>query len=368
MISNTCLRIYTFGVLSLIFTACNGQSKTPAQNNKVSEQTNVSNAYPKLTRTQGTDEYVTVSSGMQDKVGNLWFTTTGEGVYRYDGGLFTQFTVKDGLSSNKVWSILEDASGTIWFGTTNGACQYDGQKITPVSIIDDYAPRTSNDDYYNDWSTRKTVWCMLQDKNGKIWFGTGDGVYCYQDNRFTRFPDNDSIINKEGLHLRMVDCMIEDRNGNIWLASGMLPGQEGLCRFDGKTISRFKPGGDSWIRYVLEDKNGIIWSAGRHYGNWCYDGKTFTKFTEKEGIGAPLLVDKAGNIWFSREVRLNGHEDNVGVWRYDGKSFENFTAKDGIINYGVWSITDDKAGNIWIGTRNNGLYKYDGKTFTSYSE
>ncbi len=361
-------RTFTLLILFVFFTSCNGQVKTNTPANNVSEQKTIANGQPKLIKTQGTNEHQNVHCSLQDKDGNLWFGTTGEGVYRFDGKLFTQFTVKDGLNSNNVWSILEDKTGNIWFGTTDGVCRYDGKNIIRIPINENFAPAISNNNYYTDWSTKNTVWSMLQDKSGKIWFGTGDGVYYYNGTHFTRFLDNDSIINTEGLHLKMVDCMIEDKNGNLWFASGMLPGQEGLCRYDGKSITRFKPGGDGWIRYVIEDKNGIIWSAGRHQGNWCYDGKTFTRFTEKVGIGAALLVDKAGNIWFSGEEHSNGYEGNGGVWCYDGKSFKNFTTKDGMGNYGVWSIVEDRAGNIWFGTRNNGLYRYDGKSFTGFSE
>jgi ligand-binding sensor domain-containing protein len=49
-------------------------------------------------------------------VGNLWFGTTGEGVYKYDGKSFSQFTASNGLNSNKVYCILEDKDGKIWIG------------------------------------------------------------------------------------------------------------------------------------------------------------------------------------------------------------------------------------------------------------
>jgi ligand-binding sensor domain-containing protein len=38
---------------------------------------------------------------------------------------------------------------------------------------------------------------MLQDSKGNIWFGTGDGVYCYDGKNFSRFLDNPDVINKE---------------------------------------------------------------------------------------------------------------------------------------------------------------------------
>lgn len=355
--------------LFIVLTSCNGQGKVNIKgSSKNDQERSRTEGNQKLFKTQGTDQFVITRCGMQDNTGNLWFGTSGEGIYRYDGNHFTQFTVEHGLNSNKVWSVLEDSSGTIWVGTTDGVCRFDGQKFIRIPIHENFGPSTSSNDYFNDWSTKKTVWCMLEDRSGKIWFGTGDGVYCYHHNALTRFLDDPNVINTERLHLKMVGDILEDKDGNIWLASGMLPGQEGLCRFDGKTITRFNPGGDGWIRSILEDHEGVIWSSGRHHGNWYFDGSTFTKFTEKEGIGAPLLVDQKGQIWFSGEEQPNGYEGSGGIWCYDGKEFTNYTSEDGIGQYSVWSMVEDRLGNIWFGTRNSGLYKYDGKTFTNYTE
>ena len=64
----------------------------------------------------------------KDKDGNLWFGITGgNGVFRYDGKVFTPFTTQDGLFNNHVGSILEDKNGNIWFGTEGGVCRYDGK-------------------------------------------------------------------------------------------------------------------------------------------------------------------------------------------------------------------------------------------------
>jgi ligand-binding sensor domain-containing protein len=358
--------IYTLLLALTFLTSCNGQ-KTQTQTDNKTEQKSIPTGQTKLVKTQGSTESDNVRCGLQDKEGNLWFGTTGEGVYRYDGKLFTQFTVKDGLSNNGVYSILEDKSGTIWFGTTDGICLYNGKNITPISIPFSIRPVVSNN-YYSRQSTKNTVWSMLQDKSGKIWFGTGDGVYCFDGFNFTRFLDNDGVINKEGLHLKVIDCMLEDKNGNIWFASGCPPGEEGVCRYDGKSITSFKPNGDGWIRYIKEDTKGNLWFGGRSNGNFIYDGKSFTNFTEKVGIGNPILVDKKGNIWFSGEEKPSTVESDSGIWFYDGKTFKNYDTNDGMSNYFVWSMLEDKNGNIWIGTRNTGLYQYNGKKFTNFSE
>lgn len=348
--------------------SCNGQNPTRPQET-TKEPTATAGGQPKLTKTQGTDKYQNVHCSLQDKQGNLWFGTTGEGAYRYDGKTFTQFTVKEGLSNNKVWAMLEDASGNIWFGTAGGLSRYDGKSMQHIPIVAAIGnPFFSNGTSNSNPPARNEVWSMLQDKSGTLWFGAADGVYCYNGKAFTRFLDNDSIVNKEGLHLKMVACMLQDKNGNIWFGSGMPPGEEGLCRYDGKSLTRFRPGGDGWIRHLLEDRNGTIWSGGRHRGVWRYDGKDFNKFTEKEGIGSPVLVDQAGNIWFDGGEKPNSIESNAGLWRYDGHTFKNFSTPDGLENYSAWSILEDRSGNIWVGTRNMGLYRYDGKTFTRFSE
>jgi ligand-binding sensor domain-containing protein len=54
--------------------------------------------------------------------------------------------------------------------------------------------------------------------------------------------------------------------------------------------------------------------------------------------------------------------------RAGGKIFTCFTLKDGLLNNDVWSILEDKTGNLWVGTRKTILHRFDGKRFTSYTE
>src|SRR5205085_5175757 len=72
---------------------------------------------------------------LRDKVGNLWFGTSGDGVYRYDAvsGKFSHFTKQDGLNDNSVGSIFEDKAGNLWFSTNNGVSRYDGKFFTDIT-------------------------------------------------------------------------------------------------------------------------------------------------------------------------------------------------------------------------------------------
>lgn len=360
-------------LLAMTFlTSCNGQVKTNLQNYNVSEFKATLTGQPILIKTQSSNEYEDIECGLQDAQGNIWFGTTSEGVYKFDGKYFAQFTMKDGLSSNCVWSILEDKSGNIWFGTTDGICRFDGKNITPISIPLSIRPIVSND-YYSNQSTKNTVWSMLQDKSGTIWFGTGDGVYCYTGNTFTRFLNNDGVANKDSLHLKMVACILEDEKGNIWFASGMPPGYEGFCCYDGKMVESFKPKNEGWIRNVVKSKNGNLLLATRHFGVWTYDGKSFIDYMQpKELINHSLnyiLEDKTGNLWVASDYGKFRGDTLGGLWHSNiSSSKPNEKTFTKMFNQEVYFILEDKDNNIWFSTRNMGLYRYDRKTLTKFSK
>ncbi len=60
-----------------------------------------------------------IYASLQDHRGLLW-VGTGDGLYRYDGTVFTRFTSAEGLTENFVTSLLEDQSGRLWVGHYQG--------------------------------------------------------------------------------------------------------------------------------------------------------------------------------------------------------------------------------------------------------
>ncbi|MFN8346324.1 MAG: two-component regulator propeller domain-containing protein [Spirosomataceae bacterium] len=329
--------------------------------------TNVNAGPLTLIKSQSKNPGDNVHCSLQDRKGNLWFATTADGVFRYDGTYFTNFTTKDGLNSNGVFAIYEDKKGNIWFGTDKGVSRFDGKFFTyiPISMVN-----TNYIDHFNNKpATTVFVNSILEDKNGKFWFGAENGIYCYDGKTFTRFIDNTTIINPNKFDPKLVLCMIEDKKGNIWFTTR----SEGIYRFDGSTIVNFRPNNENWFRGLLEDKDGNIWIGRRYKGVCRYDGKTFTNVLQNGLFDSCTVIeirqDKAGNIWFATEAGDESkRETEGGVWRYDGKIFQNISKKDDLRHHGTWCVLEDNAGNFWIGTRATGLYRYDGKAFTCFSE
>ncbi len=367
--------------LTLASTFCNGQMKTNLTKDTLKKQKIITSGQPKVIKNHFIDQYPQtywfVQCGLQDKSGNLWFGTNADGVYCYDGKSFTNYTRKDGLCHNDVLCILEDKTGNIWFGTRGGLCRY--KPTTDKSQRKSFTniPISANGEGY----TNNFVWSIMQDRTGKIWCGTNEGVYFYdpvidlKDDAlvFKFFLNNDSIINKNNLKLKVVQKIVEDKKGNLWFASGDFEG-EGICCYNGKSIVNFKPDNVKSFRSILESKNGDLLFLSQHKGVYRYDGKTFTNITEKtelknETITA-ALEDKKGNLWLGTDSNNNNleKEGNGGTWCFDGNTFKLSTTKDGLSHNSVFCIIQDREGNIWFGTRNTGLCRYDGKIFTDFTE
>src|SRR5687767_14623138 len=87
---------FTFLTILLFVTACSEPDKKDSNSE--------SGDHPKLIKTIGNPRYGNVQCILEDKAGNLWFGTTQNGLYKYDGKTFRQFLVADGLNSNNIFS------------------------------------------------------------------------------------------------------------------------------------------------------------------------------------------------------------------------------------------------------------------------
>jgi ligand-binding sensor domain-containing protein len=64
------------------------------------------------------------------KDGSIWAGTWGGGAARFEGARWSSLTTKEGLAGNIVYSIAQEADGTLWFGTDGGLSSYDGSKFS----------------------------------------------------------------------------------------------------------------------------------------------------------------------------------------------------------------------------------------------
>ncbi len=353
------VKYYFILSLTLLTFLCNSQTKQ--SHNKESDKI----TYEQERILIKYDSGDVVNNGYLDKSGNMWFTTLKEGIFKYDGESFTNYTEKDGLCNNSVSSVIEDKDGVMWFGTASGLCSYDGDNFVNIPI--------PKDDATSNWLERgypiinpNNVLSMIQDKNGIFWIGSnGAGVYRYDGKSFTSFLKNKGKLMPDGLHHNVITSIIEDKIGNIWFSSFS---HGGVTKYNGISFTHYgtEDGlGDDMISTSYIDRSGNLWFGTRAGGMCRFDGETFSTIHETEepcqNHMASLLEDTTGKFWVASFARS-------GICWFNGEFFTPTGIKNSEKLNDIKFISEDKDRNIWFGGRYGILWRYDGKELTDFTQ
>ena len=193
----------------------------------------------------------------QDRNGDYWFGSNGNGVYRYDGQRVTHYTRADGLSGDQVRDIEEDTEGNVFISTTDGVTKFDGKRFTPLELVE--APHTGE-----GWVLDPDdVWLVLGPGNHGPCRYDGERLYHLklskspaEDAYRAKYPD--AAFSPSGVY-----SIYKDRRGHMWFGTAAV----GLCRYDGQVLSWMyeerltttPSGGAFGIRPVYQGRAGDFW-------------------------------------------------------------------------------------------------------------
>jgi signal transduction histidine kinase/ligand-binding sensor domain-containing protein len=307
-----------------------------------------------------------VSAIFEDHQGALWIGTEDGGLNQFDRSSETfiryQHDPDDprSLSHDRVRAILEDSTGRLWVGTQNGL------NMLPPAQADERDQfiryRHSASDLHS--LSTNPIWSIYEDRTGILWFGTyGGGLSKYNrtTSQFALYQHNPDVPNS--LSENMIWSICEDRSGNLWIGT-FNGGLNKLDRDSGTfTAHRHDPEdpaslGSDDVRALLEDRQGILWVGTNGGGLAQFVPRTGTFVHYRHDPDDPnslsedrvtvLYEDKAGNLWV-------GTRDG-GVNRLD-RATETFTRyqhdpDDGssLSDDRVWSLYEDRSGALWVGT------------------
>jgi ligand-binding sensor domain-containing protein len=255
--------------------------------------------------------------------------------------VWTNYTTRNGIIDNEIWSITEDLYGNIWVGTGSGLCRFDGNKWDQVG----------QEAYVEGYP----IYAVAMDGDGILWAGSGYGLDILVQGNWYWI---DSLFG----YPFTARSLYRDKNGDMWIGtygSESIPG--GLLAYDGEYFYEFtepfKQPGFNNIYCITGDQVGNIW-VGTDAGAVKltpsgYEVLNSTNDLTFDDVTA-ILLDGWQDIWF-------GTFSGSQVGRLHGNQMEFLSLFHGYSISGVWTMTEDSHHNIWFGTA-LGVIKYNGVT------
>lgn len=308
----------------------------------------------------------TIYSVAQDQQGYIWLTSTNLGLLRYDGYGFTEFPLLNAKEHQQVGNqdvgvLLIDNQNNIWAGTWGyGLSRIDGQTGELSRIV-----------VNGDGSTGLAgmhIQTLMQDAQGAIWVGTTTGL-----NRIS--PDGHierigAPTDKQPLAHQRIWSMTQTIDGIIWVgtAQGLHSYREQSGLSEVMQPYPFAASGsrDNEIR-ALAAKDNLLWLGSRN-GLFKVEHERFSLVPFYNGEKPPIInvlrFDVDGSL-------LLGTYN--GLYRVDPVSakFVHFRKEPSLLpTVNIRSIFLDRTGVLWLGSRESGLYfaRHSRSAFSSLAE
>jgi two-component system, sensor histidine kinase ChiS len=268
-----------------------------------------------------------------------------------------------GLAQSSVYDILQDNEGFMWFGTGEGLNRYDGYSYTRFRF-DNYDSTTISDNSIND---------LFMDRNNNIWISThneGLDKYDRSTNKFIRYKHNDN--NPKSISSNTVFFVTEDIDGMLWIAT-----ENGINKFNRKnqtfthyniSIKGINEDNLNYTTNLFEDSKGILWigteKAGlirfdkekNKYENYKHDLKDSKSLSNNYIWNIVEDPNDKNILWIGTDKGINRFDKNKRTFSC---ALEGINNQNDLIRNPISSLLFDRNGNFWIGTYGHGLYKYD---------
>lgn len=256
----------------------------------------------------------------EDALGRLWIGTE-SGLYIYDvesesftfyGRSFTP--TEKGLNDKAIYSIFRSRDNLMWIGTYFGGVNY--TSLRPKGFHRIYADGGKNGLSGNAVSE------IIEASDGRLWIGTEDGGISIMDPGGGTFEYLRHVHGDPGsLSSNNVHALEEDEEGNIWIGTFL----GGLNRYNRRTGS-------------IEKIELVPPVAGMEQD--VYSKSLFS-----------IYIDSRKRIWVGSIEGLYMREkenDDFTIW--NPAYFQN--------NF-VYHIGEDRSGNLWICTYEQGIFRID---------
>jgi len=205
---------------------------------------------------------------------------------------YTRYDIQHGLAGSTVYSMLQDRQGFLWFGTETGVSRFDGTHFKNFSTIHGLPDNQ--------------VLEMFEDSKGRIWMAPFNKSVCYYYNGKIYNQQNDPVLRtiKPSGH---VLYFAEDRQGNILVVQN-------------KRIHLIRPDNHITVFATAKEQDANFMSADTVYGGTFQVLNREKVYELRDGR---MVYIESINLPFDSH-RFAVMRKGIMVWRFD---FENFTVR-----------------------------------------
>lgn len=285
----------------------------------------------------------TVYDMCQDKDGFMWFATE-NGLSRFDGSGFKNYTVQDGLPDNEVLKLYADRKGRIWIGAFNKEICYYYKGIIHTR---------KNDSLLKKMQTDNFIISVAEDENGILAFSDDSKAIVLVEpglqNKVARFTFPNKVFSMSYDLCTKTSFLIGDELGNTYqfkdqgfiLFNSSTKLQDTKMMKEGYFISYSSCDGKE-KRYISQKPNYLRATSYANYmffcstynGSWSIDtvrNTWDTHYLEGKKV-TNTIIDAEQNIWFSTI--------GEGVYKLPSREIKTirFPEITGINNNEVFSI------------------------------
>ena len=303
-----------------------------------------------------------VNNIRKDKDGNIWFSTMGQGVFRYsvETALLERFDFP--FCSNNIANVYVDRSNQVWVATNWG---------TPLLSRLNKATDTFEELLLHDDGTfvQRGGLVLFEDSRQRFWMGSWDNGL-YEIDRSTGHVDIHLHPSDTPRGLNHIHFIIESHPGHLAISSddGILvyKSDEKEALFVGEGAMPGMGLSNRFVYPLLKDKEGGLW-AGTYYGGLNYRSPFVGQFDEyvysrynDNTVGGKVISrfceDQDHNIWIA--------SDDGGLSRFDPKTgrFRNWSSSGSGLSYDNIHALCIDGKDLWIGTYTGGVNVLDTET------
>ncbi len=274
---------------------------------------------------------------------------------------FEHFSNKEGFNQNTINAIVEDKYGFLWFGTPNGLIRYDGYDFTNYSCDNNNENSLSNN----------YILSLCTDVEGNLWIGTRAGITVFlpQYERFLRVPLYSNLE---------VYQISTDAEGRVWvfgknaLFTCELKSSKDDFSFEvSNNLSLQENFQVAFPKICFIGNNRILSYKNRGLYSLQFESDSLGNNLNLKSVhdysslsnSAVNTIYKSENIfWIGTnsglyKTILDGERIRI-MEKFELTTWDNRTIQD----LSILSIFQDNEDNIWIGSRDNGIFKYNPRT------